>query len=1011
MRMSVLACFVAASTMLALTNCGVATNADVANESELVNPHARPDAGTATQPSDAAIDATDAGDAADAEPPPPPGEECHPAEAGEPMPARSVTQLGTPLPTKRRVYVDDMFSLLRSLCGGCHVDGNQGGVQYVRRNFNVDDAAAAVLSMKIENVENNGLPQVMPPPSVHGKAPSQRSPDDPANELMRLLRSYIAAGGPVNSYLEDVPGATADGTDARNASLYRFEANLASSMTNVGNCIPDKRIYATEVAEMDALDAKLFAALPKSDGTLAEQLGLPVRLEETDLFTFDAKALAKRGVVAWAPNYPLFFDGARAIRHVRVPRGESIKFDKATQQFIIPEGTRFYKTLTKPVIEADGRERWKKLETQLIIAYSDEPSLSGYRAVTAMYGTYVWSDDETEALLLTDPTRDAKPFRDRIVTYLSDERKAAAVLKKDLPDPTDELVDVGAIHHYAVPGVRRCVECHMGSPSRSFVLGFQPLQIKRRPAKEGGVRNAVGTDELSQLRRFIEYGLITGVDSPNDIADLENSQGTRVPRNDYELEAQALMLPACANCHSPRGSATEYNPELKTPLDFQPSATGGIFQFPLESYSPRIVRGGAEKIPIPYITPSLFDLPVPIGDQYEVPRRAVSYWTPKCTEKNIASPDGIALDYTTGEECILAPWRSLIFRGVDAPFSYSDDLALFPRMPAHTAGYDCDASRVIAKWMLSIPSVLKNPNGLEYIVSSPYRMFPRPLNVAEPQPYTEVKPGQDGYALAEATAQDRLLAYEGLTHPAYSGFPRAAFCPGNADILDKEVLRNPKKPVPTDGQAGTVRDGKVVMPRDSVPDNVHWVINDQSQVPGDWYPRRTDWNSILVDGKFPKLTALYSGNELTLAQKAQDHEKIVVSVLNEVTLTSTLKGFADDDLPMGLWQRKSNCKYPGELRVSSFKSRRPAWMDRARLDLNSNEPVYMQAPSEYVYQQVCAHCHGALGNSGGREATTLNEMTGGYANVTNFMTGIGSRKNRASVFEAFASAQASSEDW
>ena len=43
------------------------------------------------------------------------------------------------------------------------------------------------------------------------------------------------------------------------------------------------------------------------------------------------------------------------------------------------------------------------------------------------------------------------------------------------------------MRRYAIPGAQRCIECHMGSPSASFVLGFTPLQIARRPAGQGGV--------------------------------------------------------------------------------------------------------------------------------------------------------------------------------------------------------------------------------------------------------------------------------------------------------------------------------------------------------------------------------------------------------------------------------------------------------------------------------------------------------------------------------------------
>ena len=149
----------------------------------------------------------------------------------------------------------------------------------------------------------------------------------------------------------------------------------------------------------------------------------------------------------------------------------------------------------------------------------------------------------------------------------------------------------------------------MGSPSQSFVLGFNPLQINRRPVGVGGVSFETGPDELTQLQRLMDLGVVTGIDSPNDVLPLELSEGTRAPRNDYELTAQGYMLGNCGHCHNPRGYPSVLNPVLTDVLDFLPGPSGGIFQFPLERYSPRIFRGVSGATPIPYVTPSLVDLP------------------------------------------------------------------------------------------------------------------------------------------------------------------------------------------------------------------------------------------------------------------------------------------------------------------------------------------------------------------------------------------------------------------
>src|SRR5262249_39728338 len=191
---------------------------------------------------------------------------------------------------------------------------------------------------------------------------------------------------------------------------------------------------------------------------------------------------------------------------------------------------------------------------------------------------------------------------------------------------TDDPAYRDLLQHYAIPGKLRCIQCHMGSPTKDFVLGFIPLQIKRRENGTGGTYDTTGADELTQLQRLIDVGVITGIASPDDVKPLEESQGTRAPRktasaagddmtDDGELKAQAYMLGNCAHCHNPRGYPTITKPELANKLNFLPDGKdGGIFQFPLERFSPVRVRGAKGDVPIPYITPSLRDYPVSTSD-------------------------------------------------------------------------------------------------------------------------------------------------------------------------------------------------------------------------------------------------------------------------------------------------------------------------------------------------------------------------------------------------------------
>ena len=70
----------------------------------------------------------------------------------------------------------------------------------------------------------------------------------------------------------------------------------------------------------------------------------------------------------------------------------------------------------------------------------------------------------------------------------------------------------------------------MGSPTKDFVLGFIPLQVARRATGTGGTYDPTGEDELTQLQRLIDFGVISGITSPADVKPLEESQGARKPR-------------------------------------------------------------------------------------------------------------------------------------------------------------------------------------------------------------------------------------------------------------------------------------------------------------------------------------------------------------------------------------------------------------------------------------------------------------------------------------------------
>src|SRR6185503_16252356 len=103
------------------------------------------------------------------------------------------------------------------------------------------------------------------------------------------------------------------------------------------------------------------------------------------------------------------------------------------------------------------------------------------------------------------------------------------------------------------------------------------------------------------------------------------------------------------------------------------------------------------------ITPSLMDYPTADGS---------TYWPKGYVEGGTSAT-------TAGKpsRIVLAPWRSLIYRNVDTPFTYSDGGAIFPHMPMNVPGFDCRAPRIIGDWMVSIPATRINPGPREDLMA------------------------------------------------------------------------------------------------------------------------------------------------------------------------------------------------------------------------------------------------------------------------------------------------------
>jgi len=823
--------------------------------------------------------------------------------------------------------------------------------------------------------------QVMPPGSGDG---SQRSETDPVLRLGDRLKRWQKLGFPETF---EIAIESDEPNEALPKDAYLLSPELGDSLTNIGSCAPRAFSVGSQASEMEEKDALFEAALDSDD--------LPDTLVETDIVSLDSLALARQGVYSYAPTYTLFSDHAGKMRHVRVPLGKTIRYNPETRDFDIPDNTRFYKTFLKQVKDKDGQIGWRKMETRLIVVRRDEALSGGGFRPRALRTSYAWDKDETMALRVKDPLRNGEPFADRLCPYVVDESVERDPTTNPISDDMsefcgymtpEELADPksGQVRHYAIPSTERCDQCHMGSSSRSYILGFNPWQVDRRPAGEGGIYEDPTEDELSQLARLIEYGVVSGIE-PGD-AKLEESQGERKPRSEFELKAQGYMMGNCVFCHNPNGFPVVQNPVLVDFNMFPDHDTGGIFQFSLERYSPRAKAGQTQSVRFPYITPAFGDHDLvalqAIGDAggqvekelrwgseeppvVDARERPVDYEERWVQVGSSSVFDGAFLTF-------LGPWRSLIWRNVYTPFTYNEDYTIFIHMPRNAPGYDCRAHQIMADWMLSIPSRAKMIAGSQ------------PSDPTFHQPYFEVLPGEDGYGNAVRQADMRREAY----HQSVTG----QHCPTDDDIIDPQVVLSPtisstgKKRRPSPLDDGLLNSERLAQDlqqplSDAVPDHPHWVPTDTSDNLDRWVPRRLNWEEVLTK------------------QVDADNEKIarVVDQLQSVHLSEAQKQFSLEPVPLGTWAP--------ECQDSSVASESPTV---AELLESPNEPmqrwlrgvkqievspeldarVHYQSRGEAVFQAICQNCHGRQADSRSPLAATILELTGAQTRVANFIDGL-----------------------
>jgi hypothetical protein len=251
----------------------------------------------------------------------------------------------------------------------------------------------------------------------------------------------------------------------------------------------------------------VLVSLAASRGALpgAPPAGPPALLGETGLYRDLARLEVDPRHLAFAPQYPLWTDGATKRRWISLPPDAAVDASDP-DAWVFPVGTRFWKEF------AFGGRR---VETRYLELMPDR---------RWRYAAYEWSEDGRTASLA--------PERGRRGAF-----------------------PVGEGRAHTIPGVSDCRVCHEAGGGTA-VLGFSLLQLS--PDRDPGAPHAEADTAAVDLADLVAAGLVVGL--PPALVETPPRIAARTP---VERSALGYMHGNCGHCHNADGPLGKLGLQLR----------------------------------------------------------------------------------------------------------------------------------------------------------------------------------------------------------------------------------------------------------------------------------------------------------------------------------------------------------------------------------------------------------------------------------------------------------------